>query len=180
MVEPVGAVATMKYMTTVNGREYEIEIDHEHEILVNGEKYEIDFQQLAEAGLISLLLNHRSLEAIVEERDDHWQVLIHGELYEAQVQDERAYRLARARGTEAVVTGDAAVKAPMPGLIVAVHVVEGDRVLQGDKVVILESMKMENELRAPRDGVVTRVHVQAGASVEKDQALVVIGEDSVQ
>jgi biotin carboxyl carrier protein len=170
----------MKYVTTVNGREYEIEIDHEQEIVVNGEKFEIDFRQLAEAGMISLLLNHRSLEAIVEARDERWQVLIHGELYEAQVQDERAYRLAKARGTGAAVTGDAAVKAPMPGLIVAIHVAEGDRVSKGDKVIILESMKMENELRAPRDGLVTRVHVQAGASVEKEQALVVIGEDGVQ
>lgn len=166
----------MKYITTVNDKEYIVEVDHEHEITVNGERYEIDFQQLPEAGLVSLLLNHRSLEAVVEERDNVWQVLIHGELYEVQVQDERAYRLSKARGTGAVVVGDAVVQAPMPGLIVAVSVVEGDRVQKGDKIVILESMKMENELRAPRDGVISRVNVQAGASVEKDQALVVIAE----
>ncbi len=62
----------------------------------------------------------------------------------------------------------------MPGIIVSVPVAEGDTVHFGDKVIILESMKMENELRAPCDGVVTHVNVAAGASVEKDQALVTI------
>lgn len=163
----------MKYITTINDREYVIEIDHDHEIVVNGAPYEIDFEQLAE-GVLSLLLNHRSLEAVVEAQDDIWNVLIKGELYTVKVQDERAYRLAKARGGATVVTGDAAIKSPMPGIIIAVPVVEGQVVKKGDKVVILESMKMENELRAPRDGVVSRVHVQLGASVEKDQVLAVI------
>ncbi|HEX6387664.1 MAG TPA: biotin/lipoyl-containing protein [Anaerolineae bacterium] len=165
----------MKYITTINDQEYVIEIDHDHEILVNGAPYEVDFEQLAE-GVLSLLLNHRSLEAVVEAQDDIWNVLIKGELYTVKVQDERAYRLAKARGNALVVTGDAAIKSPMPGIIIAVPVVEGQAVKKGDKIVILESMKMENELRAPRDGVVGRVHVQPGASVEKDQVLAVIAD----
>jgi biotin carboxyl carrier protein len=166
----------MKYITTIYEREYVIEIDHEHEITVNGEKYEIDFQHIAEGGILSLLLNHRSLEGIVEERDAFWEVLIHGELYSVQVQDERAYRLSKARGTVAAVTGEVTIQSPMPGLIIAVPVSEGMPVQSGQPVIILESMKMENELRAPRDGVVVRVSVQAGASVEKGQALVTIGD----
>jgi biotin carboxyl carrier protein len=166
----------MKYITTVKEHEYIIEIDHDDEITVNGDKFRIDFQQLSEGGLLSLLLNHHSLEGIVEERDDGWEVLLHGELYPVQVQDERAYRLSKARGTAVVVTGEVTIKSPMPGLIIAITAVEGTAVKKGDKVIILESMKMENELRSPRDGVVTRVHTQAGASVEKGQALVTIGD----
>jgi biotin carboxyl carrier protein len=64
----------------------------------------------------------------------------------------------------------------MPGLILDVLVQEGDTVAEGDKVVILESMKMENELRAARDGIVTRVFVSTGTSVEKNQQLVAIGD----
>jgi biotin carboxyl carrier protein len=164
----------MKYITTIEDQEYIIEIDHNHEIVVNGAPYEVDFEQLPEGGVLSLLLNHRSLEAVVEAQDDVWNVLIKGELYTVRVQDERAYRLAKARGVAAAVTGDAVIKSPMPGIIIAVAVVEGQNVKKGDQVIILESMKMENELRAPRDGLVGRVHVQAGASVEKDQALAVI------
>jgi biotin carboxyl carrier protein len=166
----------MKYITTINDREYIVEIGHDNEITVDGRDYAIDFQHIAEGGIISLLLNHRSLEGIVEEREAFWEVLIHGELYNVQVQDERAYRLSKARGTAVAVTGEVTVQSPMPGLIIAVPVTEGTPVTSGQPVVILESMKMENELRSPRDGVVVRVSVQPGASVEKGQVLVTIGD----
>ena len=164
----------MKYITTVHGQEYIIEIDHENEITVNGERRTIDFQQLAEGGALSLLIDNRSLEAIVDERDDAWEVLLHGELYTVYVQDERAYRLAQARGQLSDVSEAMVIRSPMPGLILDVLVEEGSRVEKGQTVVILESMKMENELRAGRDGVVTRVHVLKGNSVEKDQELATI------
>lgn len=164
-----------KYYATVEGKQYEIEIG-EGEVYVDGNCYEIDFQELPEAGMVSLIINNRSLEAVVEPVDEGTAVLIQGELYEVQVQDERAYRLAQARGAPKAASGDAAMKSPMPGMIVAVSVQVGDLLKKGDKVVILESMKMENELRAPRDGVVTAVHIAAGASVEKGQLLAVIGD----
>lgn len=166
----------MKYITRVNDQEFVIEIDQDDVITVNGQRHDINFQELAEGGTLSLLIDHRSLEAIVEERDDAWEVLLHGELYNVQVQDERAYRLAQARGqltdsSEAVV-----IRSPMPGLILNVLVQEGEHIVKGQTVVILESMKMENELRAGRDGVVTRVQVGVGDSVEKNQELVAIGD----
>jgi len=166
----------MKYITKVNDQQFIIEIDQEGQISVDGRLYEVDFQQLSEGGILSLLLNNHSLEAIVEERENSWEVLIHGELYSVDVQDERAYRLARARGTVAEITGEATIKSPMPGLIIDVLVVPNQVVQKGDKVVILESMKMENELRSPRDGVVKHVYVEPGASVEKNQVLATIGD----
>lgn len=166
----------MKYFATVNDQQYTIEIDQEDRILVNGEPYHIDFQQLVQGGTLSLLINNRSLEAIVNEQEDAWEVLIHGELYTVQVQDERTYRLAQARGSVLPETGTVAIKAPMPGVILDVLVASGDQVQKGEKVVILESMKMENELRAGRDGVVKRIHVEKGTNVEKNQELLVIGD----
>jgi len=166
----------MKYYAKVNDKEYIIEIGQDNKIRVNDEEYSIDFQRLAQGGMVSLLLNNRSLEAVVDEWDDHWEVLAEGELYNVFVQDERAYRLAQARGTGLDMGHEAGIKAPMPGLIIRVLVEVGDTVERNEKLVILESMKMENELRAPREGVVTAVHVSAGNSVEKDQVLVVIGD----
>lgn len=167
----------MKYITTVNDEEFIIEIEQNNQIVVNGKRYEIDFQHLPEADALSLLLNNRSLEAVVEARDEVWEVLTKGELYTVKVQDERAYRLAKARGVAGEIAGEVQIKSPMPGLIVAVPVTEGQTVHKGDKVIILESMKMENELRAPKDGVVARINVIQGASVEKDQVLVVIVDE---
>lgn len=166
----------MKYITHIEDQEFTIIIDRDDRIVVNDQVFNIDFQKLSEGGMLSLLINNRSLEAIVEERDDAWEVLLQGELYSVQVQDERAYRLAKARGTAAEASGEAMVKSPMPGLIVAVPVEQGQTIKKGDQVIILESMKMENELRSPRDGVVLRVHVEQGASVDKDQVLVTIGD----
>ncbi|SRR5690606_1262687 len=166
----------MKYITSVNGREYIIEIDQENEITVDGQKHNIDFQQLAVEGSLSLLIDQRSLEAIVDERDDAWEVLLHGELYTVKVQDERSYRLAQARGQLQEDSETVVIRSPMPGLILDVLAEEGRRVKKGEKVVILESMKMENELLASRDGVVTRVHIEKGASVEKNQELVTISD----
>lgn len=166
----------MKYITKVNDQEFIIEIDQEDQIIVDDRPYAVDFQQLTEGGILSLLLNNHSLEAIIEERANGWEVLIHGELYAVDVQDERAYRLARARGTVAEFTGEAIIQSPMPGLIIEVLVEPNQVVQKGDKVVILESMKMENELRSPRDGVVKHVYVEPGASVEKNQVLATIGD----
>jgi biotin carboxyl carrier protein len=168
----------MKYIATVNDREYTIEIDPDRGILIDGELQEIDFRRLPSGGVTSLLMNHRSVSAVVEERSDHWEVLIEGDLYTVHVQDERAYRLGRMRSTGLSVDGEAVVSSPMPGIIIAVPVTVGETVQFGQKVVILESMKMENELRAPCSGVVTHVHVAAGASVEKDQPLVGITQDA--
>jgi biotin carboxyl carrier protein len=176
MAQSLGEIAEMKYIASVNDVEFIIEIDHDDQITLDGQQYHIDFQQLSEGGILSLLLNNHSMEAIVEERDNAWEVLIHGELYTVQVQDERAYWLAKARGTAVEFTGVVTVRSPMPGLIIGVPVSEGQVVGKGDKVIILESMKMENELRSPRDGIVTQILVEPGASVEKDQALVTIGD----
>lgn len=166
----------MKYIATVNDQEFEIEVGQDREIRVNGERYGVNFHQLPEGGLVSLLLNNLSYEAVVEARDDVWEVLLRGELYSVSVQDERAYRLAKARGGDTAVHGDAIIQSPMPGIIIATPVAEGDVVHKGDKIIILESMKMENELRSPRDGIVARVQVKPGDGVEKGQVLAVIGD----
>jgi acetyl/propionyl-CoA carboxylase alpha subunit len=168
----------MIYIAKVNEQEYIIEIGQDNQIVVNGQTYDIDFRQMPRSGVTSLLLNHHSLEAVVDEGDGRWDVLIHGELYPVEVQDERSHRLAKARGSFAPPDGEVSVASPMPGIIIAVPVGEGDVVHKGDKVVILESMKMENELRAPRDGIVTQVKVEAGSGVEKGQVLVVISDQS--
>lgn len=166
----------MKYIATVNEQEFEIEVGHDQEILVNGERFDVNFHQLPDGGLVSLLLNNASFEAVVEARENVWEVLLHGELYSVTVQDERAYRLAKARGGDTAVHGDAVIKSPMPGIIIATPVAEGDTVQKGEKIIILESMKMENELRSPRDGIVLRVQVKPGDGVEKGQVLAVIGD----
>ncbi len=167
----------MKYIATINNNEYIIELEASGRTLVNGEPYDADLQQLGEGGLVSLLIENRSYEASIQMADrDRWNILLRGELYDVQVQDERAYRLAKARGELEADTGVVPTRAPMPGVVIRVPVGVGDHVSQGQTVVILESMKMENELKATRNGSVLAVNVSAGDSVEKDAILILVGD----
>ncbi len=166
----------MKYYTQINGEEFVIDIDNDGGLTVNDEPISVDFRQMPDSGVVSLLLNNRSLEAVVNQQDSGWDILINGDLYEVDVIDERAYRLAQARGTAIGASGDAVITSPMPGIVIAVPVAEGDEVSADDKVIILESMKMENELRTPSAGRVISVEVEPGASVEKGQVLVIISD----
>ncbi len=164
----------MKYQTIVNGQTFDIEINEDGRILVNGEDRAIDFRELRQGELYSMLLDHRSFEAVVEERDETYHVLMGGEMFEVQVTDERSRRLASAFMAFGDTGGEVAIRAPMPGLISRVTVEEGQAVSKGQTVVILESMKMENELKSPRDGVVHHINVKVGDNVEQNKRLVTI------
>ncbi len=162
----------MKYITTISNRTYEIDILPDGSVLLNGQPRNVDFLAL-DASLYSIITDSRSLEALIDEQGGLYQVLIGGRRYEGQVLDERD-QLLRARSDIVDQSGEVSVKAPMPGLIVAVPVSEGQAVRAGETVVILESMKMQNELKAPRDGVVQRISVAPGQSVEQKKVLITI------
>lgn len=164
----------MEYEVTVGEHVYIVTIDEKGRVLLDGELVDVDFNVIGESGLYSLLVNNESFEALVEQVDKTWRILLRGDLYEAQVVDERSRLLRSRAGSMVPESGEVAIRAPMPGLIVSVPVELGDMIEAGDNLVILESMKMENELKAPRAGRVERINVNAGDSVEQNQALVVI------
>lgn len=163
----------MKYITTVNNEMYTVEINREDEVVVNAETRLVDFHQNEANSIVSLIIDNQSYEVIVEERDGKYQVMISGNLYEVAVTDEREQRLAQATGGM-VTSGEIAILSPMPGLIVEVPVTVGQEVVAGQTVVVLESMKMQNELKSPRDGVVERVTVEPGQNVEQNKLLIAI------
>ena len=100
---------------------------------------------------------------------------LRGEQFHVQVEDERTRRLHAGRQGPALPQGDLAVRAPIPGMVVKVLVQDGDEIIEDQPLIILEAMKMENEIRAVRSGVVRKVEVSAGQSVEQDAVLIVIG-----
>ncbi|MBI4761452.1 MAG: biotin/lipoyl-containing protein [Chloroflexota bacterium] len=161
----------MRYITTVGEREFLVEIIDEHHVSIDGKTYEVDFVSVSGQPVYSLIVDGKSHEAYVNESDEGWQVLLRGRLYPVKVEDEREKRLRAAAGGGVAETGEFHLKAPMPGLVVAVPVTEGQQVKKGQVLVILESMKMQNELKSPRDGTVARIRVKAGESVEQKQAL---------
>jgi biotin carboxyl carrier protein len=173
MVEPVGAVEeiAMKYVTTIEGHEYIVDVLDEHRVSVDGITYRVDFMPIGDQPVYSLVVDGQSVDAHVYPNEDAWQVLFHGELFTATVEDEREKRLRAALAGKVAEHEDYHLKAPMPGMVVSIPVHEGQMIQKGDVLVVLESMKMQNELRSPRDGKVVRVRVRTGDRVELKETM---------
>ena len=160
----------MKYITTISGKEYTIEIIDEKHIKINDQILAVDFESVNGQPVYSLIIDGKSHEGYVYPDEDGWQVLLRGRLYQATVEDEREKRL-RTAGGAVSEGGEFHLKAPMPGMVVSIPVAEGDLVKKGQVLIILESMKMQNELKSPQDGTIHRIRVKPGETVEQRQAM---------
>jgi biotin carboxyl carrier protein len=126
---------------------------------------------MPEPGVYSVLLEGRSYEARVERTDRATVVTADGYRFEIQVRDPRRWsRQAGARGGE----GSETLTAPMPGKVVRVLAAAGDAVEAGQGILVVEAMKMQNELKTTRSGRVTAVHAQEGATVAAGEPLATI------
>jgi biotin carboxyl carrier protein len=161
----------MKYIATIDNKEFEIEIIDEHHIRSGGKVFQVDFESVSGQPVFSMILDAKSIESYVYQGDEDWEVLIRGQQYQVKIEDEREKRLRAAAGGSVAEGGEFHLKAPMPGLVVAVLIEEGQPVKKGQVMLILESMKMQNELKSPRDGVMGRIRIKAGESVEQKQTL---------
>jgi pyruvate carboxylase subunit B len=164
----------MKYVTIINDQRFEIDIQRDGSLLVNGEVRTVDFLALGPS-LYSMLMDDQSYETVIDEHDGEVRVQLRGRQYTSEVLDERAQLLGSSRVGLEVTAGELTIKSPMPGLVLDVPVHEGQEVAQGTTVIVLESMKMQNELKAPRDGVILRIMAQAGQSVEQGKPLIALG-----
>lgn len=161
----------MKYITSVEGKQFLVEVIDDKHVSVDGKVYEIDFESVSGQPVYSLIVDGRSHESYIYQGDDNWQVLLRGRLYPVTVEDEREKRLRAAAGGGVAETGEFHLRAPMPGLVVAIPVAEGQPIKRGQVILILESMKMQNEIKSPRDGTIGRIRVKAGETVEQKQTL---------
>ena len=161
----------MRYITRINDQDFVIDIIDETHIMLDGTLYNISFDSMGDQPIYSLLLEGNSYEAFVYPDEDNWQVLLHGRFFLANVEDERERKLRLASKGSIAHSSEYYLKAPMPGLIIDVPVKEGQEVKEGDVLVVLESMKMQNELRSPKSGHVSRVNVKAGDNVEQRRTL---------
>jgi hypothetical protein len=93
----------MKYITTVDGKEYLVEIVDEKHININGKIYEVDFESVSGQPVYSLIVNGKSHESYVQQGEDNWEVLLRGRLYPVTVEDEREKRLRAAAGSGVAV-----------------------------------------------------------------------------
>ncbi len=166
----------MKYIANIDDKSFEVDIietDGKLIIKLDGQLVEVDFVQVKPPNLFSYLVNNQSFDVeIVKNAEAYW-VNFNGRRYECILEDEKIQRIKDIAGLKKEVLHDRELKSPMPGLIVAIEVKEGEMVKVGQGVAIVEAMKMENELKAKFDGKVKKVRVKPGQVVEKDEVMVV-------
>jgi len=164
----------MKYIASVNGRDFTIDVDRLGEVTVDERAHAVDLRDIGGTQLFSLILDNRSYEVFAERRAGVYDVMIKGDRYTIDVEEARLRQL-KAMGGQAHVEQDAGmITAPMPGLVVRVLVEAGQEVEADQGLLILEAMKMENEIRCPRAGVVRSLGVAAGQAVNLGDLLAVV------
>lgn len=162
----------MKYFVTVQDRTYEVEVAPDG-VRVDGEAVDADLARVTGTDVHNLLLDGASHRILAHDAGRHrWDLHVSGGHLQVEAVDERTHAIRQMTDYHAGPSGPKPITAPMPGLVVKIEVAPGDRVTAGQGVVIVEAMKMENELKAPADGVVSAVHVATGDTVAKDQVLV--------
>ena len=172
----------MKYYVRVGNPSQIVEVDIVGpKVTVDGAPVDAHLAAVAGTPLHHLLLDGYSWTIAAEplERAEggaggRWVCGVVGERIEVEVVDERTRQIEALTGRRPVMAASGAVVAPMPGLVVRVQVVEGQHVAAGAALVVVEAMKMENELRASRASVVRTVHVAVGQAVEKGAILVTL------
>jgi biotin carboxyl carrier protein len=166
----------MAFIAKLGEQSYTVEIEETgksvYRVAVDGNEFIVDGKKTGRTNY-SLIVDNRSFEVEVDNTDDEYRVLVDGRSYHVTLVDERRVRVGGAQaGLE--LEGRQRVSVPMPGKVIAVLVSEGDTVEKGQGLVIVEAMKMENEVHSPISGEVKEIKVKPGDTVEGGAVLVIV------
>jgi len=163
----------MKYFVRVDGEEHEVVLDGEG-VHLDGEDVVARVDDVDGTPVRMVTVGDEVHRVVVRRGASRglYTIWLDGFRFEVEALDERARAIRELSGASAGATGPAPLKAPMPGLIVRVNVQVGDAVQAGQGLVVMEAMKMENELRAQAAGKVRSIVVSPGTAVEKGALLI--------
>lgn len=165
----------MKYFVTVNGRAHVVEVVERLgrlAVSVDGKPLDLSYEEVDSLGQVALICAGRSWGVSIEGDEHQVSCTLAGHLYAVEIEDERE-RAAHAAEREAS-KGGGTVKSVMPGVVVKLLVKDGESVEKGQPLLILEAMKMQNEIAAPSAGVVKALHVREREAVASGAKLVTL------
>jgi biotin carboxyl carrier protein len=166
----------MKFSAFMDGREHEIDItrvqEHRYEIVIDDVVHAVDARPCAR-DRVSVIIDNRSYDISYVIDKERIELQFWNQEFSLEVLDERRLRMRRVR-SQLDLSGPEMIKTSMPGKVVQLLVEPGLQVEAGAGVIIIEAMKMENEIHCRHGGVVKAVHVQAGQAVESDVVLMEI------
>ncbi|HXG37016.1 MAG TPA: biotin/lipoyl-containing protein [Dehalococcoidia bacterium] len=167
-----------KYLVRLGGEIKEIEIDagpQTTHIKIDEDWHEARLERVGTSSLFTLVIDNEPYELFVEERAGGYDLVIGFDMYSVEVYPARSETISQLRQlterARAEAEGDWGVLSPMSGVVVDIYVTPGDSVQEGDVLLIIEAMKMNNELRAQRAGAVREIYVSKGQRVEQGTAL---------
>jgi len=168
----------MHYTAILQKSEVPVEISElspgHYRIVIDERVYDIDAQFISETTLSIINDNYSHRIDTEENTDGGFNLRAMGQILHVEMLDMRALRLRHAQEATANFDGPLNINSPMPGKVVQVLVQEGQEVAEGDGLLIIEAMKMENELRAPKSGVVKTIQASEGNTVESGSLLCVV------
>jgi biotin carboxyl carrier protein len=163
----------VKYFVVVNGQEHEVTVDgsaaRTGDVVQTAQLVDVEGTPVRMATIADRVYRVLARRGPVT---GQYAIELHGFRFAVEALDERTRAIRQVAGAATKPAGPTSLIAPMPGLVVRVFVQPGDRVQPGQGVVVIEAMKMENELRVQTAGVVRAVRVDAGSAVEKGAVLV--------
>jgi biotin carboxyl carrier protein len=143
-----------------------------YEVKIGEETHRVDaFRH--DYGTVSLIVDTQSYSVQLDQRESGVRVHIRDSIFPLEILDEKRLRMRRAAG-KFTVEGRQTMTAPMPGKVVKILAKVGDEVREGQGIVVIEAMKMENEMKSPKDGKVVEIHVQEGQAVEGNAKLAAV------
>ena len=161
------------YKALINNKTYEVD-QNDQSITVNGTVFQWDINKVSD-GYFHILYQNKGYRAEIVKTDIASKTItvkINGRNYSVELKDKFDLLLEKMGMNKAATQKVNSIKAPMPGLIIDLKIKTGDMVKQGDPLLILEAMKMENILKSPGDGVIKNMKVKKGDNVEKGQILI--------
>jgi biotin carboxyl carrier protein len=171
----------MKYQVQIENKSYHLEVVNstsDLKLYYNGKPIEFDYFQIHPAGLYSIIIKGKQYRIWLDPKENgNYHVYLNHQLLKTAVEDERKILRKALRASQKEKSGLTKIKAPMPGLVVQVEVESETSVVPGQGLVIVEAMKMENEIKSPVAGKVKKLHVKQGDAIEKDALLLEIIEE---
>ncbi len=165
----------MNYVATIGEKEVRVAVEEvgvaRYRVTIDGQEHVVDAHQV-QSTLWSILRGADSYEVDVEGKDEEYEVLIAGDCYKFSLMNEQRKALMRSAGKGGA--GKAMVASPMPGKVVKLLVAEGDDVQADQGVIVVEAMKMENELKSAVAGKVKEIYVKEGEVVESGAKLIFV------
>jgi biotin carboxyl carrier protein len=149
-------------------------VNNKYDFILDENKIGFDIIEIKK-GIFHIIKDNKSYNAEVlkaNREEKTFIICVNGNKYTVQLKDKYDEMLEKLGMTSACGARIKEIKAPMPGLVVDVRVKEGDLVKQGDGLLVLQAMKMENVIKSPTEGSIKKVHIKKGDAIEKNQVMV--------